>query len=102
MDELVQAQLSAITEVLRAANTLGIEVWLRGGWAMDFYLGQVTRNHEDVDWFVWQDDLPVISGLLVSRVWLISRTTHATSSVTLFGMRSSLALHHWLEAIAVR
>lgn len=70
MNELAQAQLSAIAEVLHAASTLGIEVWLRGGWAMDFYLGQVTRDHEDVDWFVWQKDLPVISGLLISRGWV--------------------------------
>ena len=45
MNTLVRAQLSAITEVLNAANELGIEVWLRGGWAMDFYLGQITREH---------------------------------------------------------
>ncbi|WP_269440264.1 nucleotidyltransferase domain-containing protein [Arthrobacter sp. zg-Y750] len=70
MNELVQAQLSAITEVLHAAKTLGIEIWLRGGWAMDFYLGQVTRDHEDIDWFVWQKDLPGISGLLISRDWV--------------------------------
>lgn len=69
MNKLVHAQLSAIADVLNVANTLGIEVWLRGGWAVDFYLGQVTRDHEDVDWFVWKEDLPVITGLLVSRGW---------------------------------
>lgn len=52
MNELVQTQLSAITEILHAANTSGIEIWLRGGWAMDFYLSQVTRDHEDIDWFI--------------------------------------------------
>ena len=36
---------------------------------MDFYLGQVTREHEDVDWFVWDKDLPAISELLISRGW---------------------------------
>lgn len=70
MNALVRAQLVAITEVLDAANTLGIEVWLRAGWAMDFYLGQVTRDHEDVDWFVWQKDLSAISELLVSQHWV--------------------------------
>lgn len=70
MNTLVRAQLSAITEVLNAANELGIEVWLRGGWAMDFYLGQITREHEDVDWFVWENDLPTMSALLTSRGWV--------------------------------
>lgn len=67
MNTLERAQLSAITEVLNSANELGIEVWLRGGWAMNFYLGPVTREHEDVDWFVRQKDLPAISSLLTSR-----------------------------------
>lgn len=70
MNTLAGAQLSAITEVLKAANELGIEAWLRGGWAMDFYLGQITREHEDVDWFVWDKDLPTISTLLTSRGWI--------------------------------
>ncbi|WP_154606160.1 nucleotidyltransferase domain-containing protein [Arthrobacter sp. AQ5-05] len=70
MNALVRAQLVAITEVLDAANELGIEVWLRGGWAMDFFLGQVTRAHEDVDWFVWHKDMTLISGLLISRGWV--------------------------------
>ena len=70
MNTLARAQLSAITEVLNAANELGIEVWLRGGWAMDFYLGQVTREHDDVDWSVWEKDLPAISALLTSRRWV--------------------------------
>lgn len=37
---------------------------------MDFYLGQVTREHEDVDWFVWDKDMPAISALLTSRGWV--------------------------------
>lgn len=69
MNARVRSQLSAIKEVLHEANTLGIEIWLRGGFAMDFYLGQVTRDHEDVDWFVWREDLPGISSLLISRGW---------------------------------
>jgi hypothetical protein len=46
------AQLRLIAEVVDVAHRLGIPVWLRGGWAMDFYLGRVTREHRDIDWFV--------------------------------------------------
>lgn len=47
-----EEQLAAIAEV----TALGLEVWLRGGWAMDFFLGQVSRPHRDVDWFAWSSD----------------------------------------------
>lgn len=70
MKAIVRAQLSAIKEVLNVGNELGIEVWLRGGWAMDFILGQVSRVHEDVDWFVWEGDLPAIPELVISRGWV--------------------------------
>lgn len=30
---------------------LGPGVWLRGGWAVDFTVGHLTRPHADIDWF---------------------------------------------------
>src|SRR5699024_9045318 len=41
-------------------------VWLRGGWAVDFYLGEVTRAHADIDWFVMSDDAPRLVARLVA------------------------------------
>lgn len=38
------------------SERLGIRIWLRGGWAVDFFLGRVTRDHVDTDWFAWLDD----------------------------------------------
>jgi hypothetical protein len=49
-------QLRLIGETVEVANALGVEVWLRGGWAADFRLGEVTRDHEGVDWFAWAKD----------------------------------------------
>lgn len=44
-----------------------MEVWLRGGWAMDFFIGGVTRDHVDIDWFAWADDASTLTeGLLGS------------------------------------
>lgn len=42
------------------------EVWLRGGWAKDFSLGRVTRDHEDVDWFVLESDSDRLTEALMS------------------------------------
>lgn len=68
MDEAVtRRQLAVIAEVVEVAGEAGAEVWLRGGWAMDFHLGRITRDHEDVDWFAWAADAPRLGPALVAR-----------------------------------
>jgi hypothetical protein len=47
-------QLALIAEVSAVARELDIDVWLRGGWAVDFFLGRVTREHLDIDFFTWR------------------------------------------------
>jgi hypothetical protein len=66
-DDPNEAQLRLIADVVSLAKELGTEIWLRGGWAMDFYLGQVTRDHEDIDWFIWRADAPIFERELTSR-----------------------------------
>lgn len=70
MEDLARAQLAAVAEVLEVADRLAVDIWLRGGWALDFYLGQITREHVDVDWFAWQGDLPVLADALTARGWV--------------------------------
>lgn len=67
--ELSLRQVAAVTEVVDAPTDLAVEVWLRGGWAMDFYLGEITRDHLDVDWFVWAEAMPGLVGELLRRGW---------------------------------
>ncbi|MGW2572400.1 nucleotidyltransferase domain-containing protein [Streptomyces sp. NPDC001537] len=58
-------QLGLISETLEIAKALGAQVWLRGGWAMDFFIGEVTRDHGDIDWFAWAKDASALTtGLL--------------------------------------
>jgi Aminoglycoside-2''-adenylyltransferase len=66
---LVERQLAAIAEVREVSRRLAIDVWLRGGWAVDFSVGRVTREHADVDWFVWAGHLPAIVASLGERGW---------------------------------
>ncbi|MCF3119016.1 hypothetical protein IPZ68_04730 [Streptomyces arenae] len=42
--ERADRQLRIIAEVMDVAETHGISVWLRGGWAMDFFLGQMGTS----------------------------------------------------------
>ncbi|WMF04641.1 nucleotidyltransferase domain-containing protein [Micromonospora robiginosa] len=69
MDELAGRQLDAIREVVELSGAAGIEVWLRGGWAMDFHLGAVGRPHVDVDWYCWRRDADRLADLLGGRGW---------------------------------
>ena len=65
MYDSTQQQLSAIADLLAVARELGASVWLRGGWAMDFFLGRVTREHLDIDWFALAGDGPRVRDRLV-------------------------------------
>jgi hypothetical protein len=60
-------QLEIINEITDLAKVLGIELWLEGGWAMDFYLGEVTREHDDIDWFMWAEDALSLTTCLTGR-----------------------------------
>ncbi|HEX4226527.1 MAG TPA: hypothetical protein VHZ97_29455 [Pseudonocardiaceae bacterium] len=57
-------QLRLIGEITSLAERIGVEVWLRGGWAVDFTLGEVTRDHRDIDWFMWTQSLPKLRAAL--------------------------------------
>ncbi|BCJ46308.1 hypothetical protein GCM10010168_59470 [Actinoplanes ianthinogenes] len=66
-----ERQLAAIGELVAVARQAGVTAWLRGGWAMDFYLGEVTRPHVDVDWFIWKEDANRLAGALAARGWTL-------------------------------
>jgi hypothetical protein len=62
-------QLAALARVSSQLDANGIDYWLFGGWAVDFYAGEITRPHSDVDLTVWRDDLPRIVPLLEKDGW---------------------------------
>jgi hypothetical protein len=66
---LVDRQLAAIAEVRNVTQRLAVDVWLRGGWALDFSLGRVTREHADIDWFCWAGHLDAIAQDLTGLGW---------------------------------
>ena len=60
-------QVALIEEFFALAGSVGAECWLRGGWALDFLLGRVTRPHGDIDLFVWAHDVPTLLPLLAEH-----------------------------------
>ncbi len=62
-------QLAALASVDALLANAGIDYWLFGGWAVDFYAGSITRPHDDVDIAVWRGDVPRIAALLEGAGW---------------------------------
>lgn len=52
-DAQTQAQLEVLTEICLLTEQLEMEFWLRGGWAIDFLLGKISRAHDDIDLITW-------------------------------------------------
>jgi hypothetical protein len=64
MDANTQAQLGLIEEIRAALDAAGAPWWLYGGWAMDAHAGRVTRDHSDIEVFVWASDARAVRSAL--------------------------------------
>jgi hypothetical protein len=64
VDPRAERQLTLIGEFASFAAGVGVECWLRGGWALDFLLGRITRPHGDIDLFIWAADAEVLVRVL--------------------------------------
>jgi Aminoglycoside-2''-adenylyltransferase len=62
-------QLVAIQEVHEGCDNSGIDYWLFGGWAVDFHLGTVTREHADFDVAIWLSDRRTLETFLRGAGW---------------------------------
>lgn len=67
--DLQAAQLLVIEAVDELAVGFGTTAWLRGGWAVDFCLGRVTRPHTDVDIYTEPEGHRRIVDALVADGW---------------------------------
>ncbi|MGE7907167.1 nucleotidyltransferase domain-containing protein [Peribacillus sp. NPDC094092] len=48
-----KSQLNILLELNEICLSRNFDVWLRGGWAIDFLLGKITRSHSDIDLVTW-------------------------------------------------
>ena len=53
LTDQTRAQLGLLAELEALLAALRIRAWLRGGWALDFLLGEITRPHSDIDLVTW-------------------------------------------------
>lgn len=62
-------QLAALAELDHLLTEHHVDYWLFGGWAVDFHVGRVTREHADIDMAVWLEDHARAAALLEGAAW---------------------------------
>ena len=63
--------------VARAAGALDaaeLEHWFFGGWAVDLWVGRLTRPHDDIDVLVWRHDEALVHEALQGAGWVHTPT----------------------------
>ncbi len=83
------AQLAALSALDGILERLGLDYWLFGGWAVDFWVGRITRIHDDIDLAVWLDDYPGIRQALEAAGWRYEPVEDAATGA---GFRSGAVL----------
>lgn len=73
MNADTKTQLRLVEEVGGALDAARIDWWLYGGWAMDFHAGRVTRDHADIELFVWQADVERVGDALTRAGFIAIR-----------------------------
>jgi Aminoglycoside-2''-adenylyltransferase len=56
-----------VSDVPDALRAFGGPWWIAGGWAADMFLGEQTREHEDVDVVALRRDRPLLEQALAGR-----------------------------------
>jgi hypothetical protein len=62
-----ERQLGHLKETHNLLKAARIAHWLGGGWAIDFLVGRVTRQHSDVDFAIWKNDWRRVEALLLAH-----------------------------------
>ena len=73
-DSTSDAALAAVGSVAGALEGAGLEHWFFGGWAVDLWVGRVTRDHDDIDVMVWRSDESRVHEALTEAGWLHTPT----------------------------
>lgn len=50
----------SVQELARVLSGLGVPWWIAGGTALDLFLGETTRHHDDIDVQILRNDQLVI------------------------------------------
>ncbi len=61
--------VSMVGSASSALDAADLEHWFFGGWAVDLWVGRLTRPHEDIDVMVWRHDEALVHKALERAGW---------------------------------
>src|SRR3954451_7393819 len=67
--------LSMVGSASDALEAAGLEHWFFGGWAVDLWVGRITRPHDDIDVLVWRRDEALVDEALQGAGWVHTPTS---------------------------
>jgi len=73
IDATSERQLHLLGEVVELLGGRDVPFWLRGGWALDFLLGAVTRRHADIDLVARLGDQEIVRDTLIEHAFRLVR-----------------------------
>ena len=63
-------QTAALAGAADALDSAGLDHWFFGGWAVDLWVGRVTRPHDDIDVLVRRADEAGVDAALTAAGWV--------------------------------
>jgi len=72
-----------------ALDAAALEHWFFGGWAVDLWVGRLTRAHDDIDVLVWREDEAPVQEELQAAGWSTRRLLRTWSARTTHAMATS-------------
>ena len=63
-------QTAALAGAADALESAGLEHWFFGGWAVDLWVGRLTRAHDDIDVLVQRADEDGVDAALTAAGWV--------------------------------
>ncbi len=63
-------QTAALAGAADALESAGLEHWFFGGWAVDLWVGRLTRAHDDIDVLVQRADEAGVDAALTAAGWV--------------------------------
>jgi hypothetical protein len=66
--------LSMVASAAGALDAAELEHWFFGGWAVDLWVGRLTRPHDDIDVLVWRRDEALVHQALQGAGWVHTPT----------------------------
>jgi len=80
VSELTIKQLAIIAEIRDALAAAGVRWWLFGGWGLDARIRRLTRDHHDIEFWVYHEDAEHTREALVGRSFTVRTTAHPEES----------------------